>query len=179
MGASIAEDDDCGETALVHGMVTGPDGTPVPDAVLDVWQNAANGRYAVQDDTQDPDNLRGRFTTGADGRFRFWSVRPTDYPLPTDGPVGEMIRATGRHPWRAAHLHLRVSAPGHRPVTTHLFDDGSRYLDSDTVFGVKPSLVCHYEHHGPDDPPGPDAPAGASAGWYSLERTVVLAPERD
>lgn len=173
LGSAIAEGDGYGEPARVSGRVLGADARPVAGALLDVWQNAANGRYAVQDPTQPEVNLRGRFRTDAEGRFSFWSVRPTDYPIPDDGPVGELLRATGRHPWRPAHLHVIVSAPGWRSVTTHLFDDESAYLRSDTVFGVKDSLVCHFEPHAPGTPGGPEGYEGT---WYSLEHDLVLAP---
>jgi len=173
MGSSIAEMDGSGEPAHVSGVLRDTEGRPVK-GVLDIWQSAANGMYAVQDADQPSENLRGRFVTGPDGRYSFWSVRPTDYAIPDDGPVGAMLRATGRHPWRAAHLHLIVSAPGMTPVTTHLFDDESSYLDSDAVFGVKPSLICHFEAHGPGEPGGPP---GWDGRWFSLERDIVLAPE--
>jgi catechol 1,2-dioxygenase len=127
----------------------------------------------VQDSGQPGSNLRGRFVTGPDGRFSFWSVRPTDYAIPDDGPVGAMLRATGRHPWRAAHIHMIISASDFAAVTTHLFDDESGYLDSDAVFGVKPSLICHFEPHGPEVP---GAPEGWTGSWYTLERDIVLAP---
>lgn len=173
MGSSTAAGDGYGDPTRVSGRVLGPDGAPIEGAWIDVWQNAANGRYAVQDPGQPLENLRGRFRTGADGRFAFWAVRPTDYAIPDDGPVGEMLAATGRHPWRPAHLHLIVSAPGWRTLTTHLFDDESPYLDSDAVFAVKASLVCHFERHeggAGGGPPGHDGP------WYSLERDLVLTP---
>jgi len=131
--------------------------------------------YAVQDSGQPAENLRGRFITGPDGRYVFWSVRPTDYAIPDDGPVGEMLRATGRHPWRAAHLHLMVSAPGHASLTTHFFDEDSSYLDSDAVFGVKDSLICHFEPHERGEPGAPDRWSGR---WYTLERDIVLAPSQ-
>jgi protocatechuate 3,4-dioxygenase beta subunit len=173
MGSSIVEMDGSGEPVLVSGTVRGTDGEAIEGAVLDVWQNAANGMYAVQDSGQPESNLRGRFVTGPDGRFSFWSVRPTEYAIPDDGPVGAMLRATGRHPWRPAHIHVIVSAPGLVAVTTHLFDDESAYLDSDAVFGVKPSLICRFEPHGAEVP---GAPEGSSGRWYTLERDIVLAP---
>jgi catechol 1,2-dioxygenase len=124
------------------GRVLASDGSPIADAELDVWQNAATGFYAVQQpDEQPPTNLRGRYRTDGDGGFRIRTVRPVPYPIPDDGPVGRLLAATGRHPWRAAHVHLIVSADGFQPVVTHLFDRASDYLDSDTVFGVKNSLV--------------------------------------
>lgn len=174
MGDSISETDGNGEPAIVSGTVRDESGNVIAGAMLDVWQNSVRGTYAVQDEAQPSANLRGRFRTGLDGRFWFWSVRPTDYSIPDDGPVGGMLKATGRHPWRAAHIHLIVSAEGFAPVVTHLFDDGSRYLESDTVFGVKPSLVCHYLRH---DASEPGAPAGVAGDWYSLERDLVLATE--
>lgn len=173
MGESIAEADGYGDPAFVSGTVRTADGHPLEGAVLDVWQNASNGKYAVQDADQPEQNLRGTFHTGPDGRFWFWSVRPTDYAIPDDGPVGRMLEASGRHPWRPAHLHLKVSAPGCRSVTTHLFDDESKYLASDAVFAVKSSLVCHFDRHEPEEP---GAPVGHRGAWYSLERDLVLAP---
>jgi catechol 1,2-dioxygenase len=139
---SMAEYDDGGEPAVVVGRVLSSDGSPLADAELDVWQNAATGFYAVQQpDEQPATNLRGRYRSGPDGTFRIRTVRPVPYPIPDDGPVGRLLADTGRHPWRAAHVHLIVSAAGFEPVVTHLFDRSSAYLDSDTVFGVKDSLV--------------------------------------
>ena len=141
-GASRVEYDDGGEPAVLRGAVRDGDGTPVAGATLDVWQNAATGFYAVQQPgVQPPTNLRGVYRTDAEGRFEIRTVRPVPYPIPDDGPVGALLRDTGRHPWRAAHVHARVSAPGFTPLTTHVFDRASAYLDSDTVFGVKESLV--------------------------------------
>ncbi|MCW2617694.1 MAG: hypothetical protein JWR28_843 [Modestobacter sp.] len=172
-GASTAEQPS-GDPAFVTGRVLDTDGKPIAGAEVDVWQNGADMMYAVQDRTIPPGNLRGLFTADAEGRFSFLGVRPVDYPVPVDGPVGRLLEATGRHPWRAAHLHVIVRAAGHHPVTTHLFDDGSRYLDSDVVFGVKPSLIKHFEPHEPGEQ---DRPAGVGPGerWYSLDHDFVLA----
>lgn len=172
LGDSIAERPS-GEPALVAGRVLDTDGRPVAGAEVDVWQNGDDMLYAVQDPDAPETNLRGLFRTGEDGRYAFLGVRPTDYPVPDDGPVGAMLKAAGRHPWRAAHLHFIVRAPGFEPVTTHVFDDGSRYLDSDTVFGVKPSLVRHFQRHEPGDG---DPPRGVGPGqvWYSLTFDFVL-----
>jgi protocatechuate 3,4-dioxygenase beta subunit len=145
-GDSIVVDDGSGEPLVVSGVVRSLDGTPIPGARLDIWETSATGRYAVQDPGgQDADNLRGVFHTDANGRFEFRAVRPVVYSIPDDGPVGRLLRATGRHPMRAAHLHLRVSAPGHHELITHLFDAESDYLDSDAVFGVRRSLVVRFE----------------------------------
>nr|WP_233620032.1 intradiol ring-cleavage dioxygenase [Burkholderia multivorans] len=133
-----------GTPALVHGRVLTTDGAPVPDAVLDVWQTADNGMYSGQDPAQSHGNLRGRYRTDAQGRYAITTILPVSYPIPTDGPVGKMLDATGRHPWRPAHLHFMIDAPGYRRLVTHLFDEEDAYLQSDAVFGVKPSLMVAY-----------------------------------
>ncbi|WP_448608280.1 intradiol ring-cleavage dioxygenase [Geodermatophilus sp. URMC 60] len=141
LGADIALDGK-GTPCLVSGQVTGPDGEPLAGAAVDVWQTNEDGFYDVQQpDIQPPGNLRGMFTADADGRFWFRSVVPRYYPIPDDGPVGQLLSSTGRHPNRPAHLHFIVAAPGYRPVTTHVFVADSPYLDSDAVFGVKESLI--------------------------------------
>jgi len=140
-----------GEPCVVSGRIVSGDGTPLPGAVLDVWQADGNGFYDVQrPDLQPPGNGRGLFTTDAEGRFWFRTCVPSPYPIPTDGPVGELLKATGRHPYRPAHIHFIASAEGHSPVTTHIFVAGSDYLDSDAVFAVKQSLV---EDFTPTDDP--------------------------
>ena len=141
-----------GSPTLVRGRVTDTAGRPLDGATLDVWQSNDSGLYDTQDPSQPPFNLRGVFVTGPDGRFEFRTARPASYPIPTDGPVGDLLRATGRSRWRAAHIHAIVSAPGCRPVTTHIFDAENPYLDSDAVFGVKDSLVRPFRPAGPDDP---------------------------
>ncbi|MFD5405243.1 intradiol ring-cleavage dioxygenase [Streptomyces griseorubiginosus] len=130
------------EPCVVSGRVRSADGTPLPGAVLDVWQADDQGFYDVQQpDVQPAGNGRGLFTADAEGRFWFRTCVPAPYPIPTDGPVGDLLRATGRHPYRPAHIHFIVGAEGHTPVTTHIFVAGSDYLDSDAVFAVKRSLV--------------------------------------
>jgi hydroxyquinol 1,2-dioxygenase len=169
--------DDVGSPPLlVSGHVRDTSGAPLAGAVLDVWQNATNRLYAVQDEHQQPDNLRGRFRTDPDGAFMFRTVRPVDYPIPADGPVGRMLAATGRHAWRPAHVHVVASAPGCRPVTTHLFDSESTYLDSDVVFGVKQSLVCTFIAH---DPAGVAPPPGIHGPWYTVDVDIVLQPAKE
>jgi protocatechuate 3,4-dioxygenase beta subunit len=152
MGEPIGRPED-GEPALVRGQVTDPEGKPLDNATLDVWQASANGLYDTQDPGQPRFNLRGVFVTGPDGRYEFRTARPASYPVPTDGPVGDLLRGSGRHSWRAAHIHAIVSAPGRRPVTTHVFDADNPYLDTDTVFGVKDSLIRTFRPAGPGDPP--------------------------
>ena len=141
LGQDIALDGK-GTPCLVSGRVTGPDGEPLAGASVDVWQTNEDGFYDVQQPGIQPaGNLRGLFTVDEQGRFWFRSVVPRFYPIPDDGPVGELLAATGRHPNRPAHLHFIVAAPGYRPVTTHVFVADSPYLDSDAVFGVKESLI--------------------------------------
>jgi protocatechuate 3,4-dioxygenase beta subunit len=151
MGEQIGRPQD-GSPTLVRGRVTDVSGQPLDGATLDVWQTAGNGLYDTQDPDQPRFNLRGVFVTGPDGRYEFRTVRPVSYPIPVDGPVGDLLRAAGRHNWRAAHIHAIVSAPGHRGVTTHVFDADNPYLASDAVFGVKDSLVKPFRAPGPDDP---------------------------
>ena len=139
------------EPCVVSGRVLSRDGTPLPGAVLDVWQANAEGFYDVQQpDVQPAGNGRGLFATDSEGRFWFRTCVPSPYPIPTDGPVGGLLRATGRHPYRPAHIHFIASAAGHAPVTTHIFVAGSDHLDSDAVFAVKASLVQDFAET--DDP---------------------------
>ncbi|MGI5452442.1 intradiol ring-cleavage dioxygenase [Streptomyces sp. CA-249302] len=140
-----------GEPCVVSGRVLSLDGTPLPGAGLDVWQANAEGFYDVQQpEVQPPGNGRGLFTADAEGRFWFRTCVPSPYPIPTDGPVGDLLQATGRHPYRPAHIHFIASAEGHAPVTTHIFVAGTDYLDSDAVFAVKESLVQDFAET--DDP---------------------------
>jgi hydroxyquinol 1,2-dioxygenase len=171
-GESIIEQE-AGTPAWVHGFVRDPDGEAIAGAELDVWQNGGNRLYAVQDADAPETHLRGRFTTREDGSYAFLGVRPTPYPIPDDGPVGRMLERSGRHPWRPAHLHMIVAAPGYRPLTTHIFDSASEYLDSDAVFAVKQSLLREFVPRSADDPERPDGVAGE---WVSVENDVVLSP---
>lgn len=143
--------EDKGEPLIVSGTVVDENGRPIEGATLDVWQANSEGYYDVQQKDIQPDmNLRGRFVTGADGRYWFRSSKPLFYPIPHDGPVGALLRNLGRHPYRPAHIHFIVSAPGHQAVATHLFVKGDPYLETDVVFGVKDSLICEFTQQ--DDP---------------------------
>ena len=146
-GGNIAPRDTAGMPAVITGRVLDLNGQPIAGARLDVWQADSSGRYDSQYADSSELHMRGRFRTGADGRYVVRTVRPVYYAIPTDGPVGRMLRATNRHPWRPAHVHFVVSADGYEPVTTHLFDDVDPYLDSDTVFAVKDSLICTFLQH--------------------------------
>jgi len=174
-GASISEQP-AGTPAWVYGRVLDERGAPVAGAELDVWQNGDNRLYAVQDPDAPESHLRGRFRAREDGSYAFLGVRPVAYPIPSDGPVGRMLAATGRHPWRPAHIHLIVSAPGYRSLTTHIFDAESEYLDSDAVFAVKPSLVRQFVRRSAADP---DRPDGATGEWVSVENDIVLAADEE
>ena len=142
-GAWLAEgpERERGEQMVVHGRVGDCAGNPIHGATVDIWQADDAGHYDTQDPAQPPGNLRALLTTEADGLYWFRSVLPSSYPVPTDGPVGELLTALGRHPMRPAHIHLRVEAEGYRPVTTHVFVAGDPYLDSDAAFAVKDALV--------------------------------------
>ena len=162
-----------GVPTLTHGRVLDIGGGSIAGAELDVWQNDANALYSVQDPETPEDHLRGRFLTRDDGSYAFVGVRPIVYPIPSDGPVGRMIEATGRHPWRPAHLHMIITAPGYERLTTHFFDAETDYLDSDAVFAVKPSLLREFVRRSPDDP---ERPPFVDGEWYSCENDIVLAP---
>ena len=136
-----------GEVLLARGRVTDTSGNPIEEAEIDIWQTAPNGLYSSQDEEQDTYSFHGIQTTGADGRYGFTTVKPVSYTVPTDGPVGDILRATGRHPWRPSHLHYIVKAHGFRPLVTEIFPDDDPYLDEDTVFGVRSDLVMKYEPH--------------------------------
>ena len=144
-GASIIKQQYADQVALVQGKVTDPDGKPIAGARLDVWQTAASGNYDVQDPAMPENNMRGVFTTDADGSYAFVTEKPLSYSIPTDGPVGELLRAGSRHGMRPAHIHFIVSADGYESLTTHVFSDGDEYLDSDAVFATKSSLIGYYE----------------------------------
>jgi hydroxyquinol 1,2-dioxygenase len=162
-----------GAPCLMAGTVRSLDGTPLAGAVIDVWQADEAGFYDVQYAELDEARGRAQLRTREDGSFSFWSVLPTAYPIPTDGPVGELLAAAGRGPMRPAHVHFMVSAPGHATLITHVFVAGDEHLDADAVFGVKASLIAPFEAHEPGSAPDGrvlDEP------WYTLHYDLVLAP---
>ena len=144
VGGDLRKDAE-GPVLLATGRVLDAEGRPVGGATLDIWQTAPNGLYSTQDDGMDDMAFHGMQTVGADGRYAFTTVRPVEYTVPSDGPVGDILRACGRHPWRPSHLHLIVEATGFRPLVTEIFPEGDPYLDEDTVFGVREDLVMRYE----------------------------------
>jgi hydroxyquinol 1,2-dioxygenase len=147
-GSNLAESVK-GEPTFYSGRVLSDDGRPLENALLDIWSGDGEGNYDMQIPGEQGMKARGRIRTDAEGRYWFRSIKPTFYPVPTDGPVGRMLRKMGRHAFRPGHIHMIVSAPGHSPATTHLFVAGSEYLDSDAVFGMKESLVAHFDRHPP------------------------------
>lgn len=170
-----------GEPLYVEGTVCSSDGRPIANAVVDTWHSDADGFYDVQRPELSAPALRGRFRTDASGRFYFWSIVPKFYPIPDDGPVGEMLTATARHPFRPAHVHFMITAPGHETLITHVFAADSAYLDSDAVFGVKNELIREFTR----EPPG-IAPDGKTMQrpWrrlsyqFGLKQTVTAVTQR-
>ncbi|WP_069812151.1 dioxygenase family protein [Streptomyces sp. TP-A0874] len=162
-----------GEPCWVEGAVTGPDGAPLAGARIEVWKADEKGRYDVQyDDGRSA--ARAHLFTDERGRYSFWGITPTPYPIPHDGPVGRMLAAVGRSPYRASHLHFMVTAEGHRRLVTHIFVRGDELLDRDSVFGVKESLIKDFEKRAPGTPT-PDGRRIEGA-WSQVRFDIVLAP---
>ncbi|SLN35783.1 Hydroxyquinol 1,2-dioxygenase [Falsiruegeria litorea R37] len=143
-----------GPVLLAEGVIRDTDGNPIAGAELDIWQTAPNGLYASQDEEQDTYSFHGLMTADAEGRYAFTTVKPVEYTVPSDGPVGDILRVCGRHPWRPSHLHYIVKAPGYRSLVTEIFPDDDPYLDKDTVFGVRDDLVMTYVERPASEFPG-------------------------
>ncbi len=174
LGANLAGDLP-GEPVVVRGRVSSPDGRPIPGAALDVWQSDAQGHYDLQMRELQGMALRAIFHTDAEGQFIFRTIKPSFYPIPYDGPVGQMLTATRRHPYRPAHIHFIVSAGSYRSVTTELFAEGDPYLDSDAVFGVRESLVVPFVRHtSPKEAAGLNVPAP----FYTVDYDFTLEPTK-
>jgi hydroxyquinol 1,2-dioxygenase len=172
MGANICLDQK-GTPMLVHGRILDTEGNPISGAKIDVWQANDEGFYDVQQKGIQPDfNLRGVFRTGTDGCYHFRGVKPSFYPIPDDGPVGKLLAALGRHPYRPAHLHYIVEAEGYARLVTHIFDPHDPYIASDAVFGVKESLMAEFK---PVSDPAKIAAAGFSVPFLDTEFDFVLA----
>lgn len=144
VGADLKGKND-GDAVIVGGRVLSVEGEPIEGAELEIWQTADNGLYSNQDEAQPEYNLRAHMVTGSDGRYLFSTVRPAPYTVPDDGPVGELLHATGRHPWRPSHLHFIVTAKGKRSLVTEVFPSDDPYLDEDAVFGVREKLIMEYQ----------------------------------
>ena len=167
-----------GEVLLATGVVQDMDGNPIEGATLDIWQTAPNGLYSSQDEEQDTYSFHGIQTTGADGRYAFTTVKPVSYTVPTDGPVGDILNATGRHPWRPSHLHFIVKAPGFRTLVSEVFPDDDPYLDQDTVFGVRDDLVMSYKSQpaGTFPTEGFDLSGKVDSDWLRVDFDLILTP---
>ena len=163
-----------GEPCWVEGTVIDTEGTPVPGALIEVWEADTDGFYDVQY-SDDRTAARGHLFSDSGGGYRFWALTPTPYPIPHDGPVGQLLAATGRSPMRASHLHFMVSAAGKRTLVTHIFVRGDELLDRDAVFGVKESLVMDFEREAAGTAP-PDGRDLGGRTWSRVRFDIVLAP---
>ncbi|MEY9284237.1 hydroxyquinol 1,2-dioxygenase [Bradyrhizobium yuanmingense] len=174
-GTDISPNNQTGERMFVQSRVTDLEGKPLAGVPVDVWHADDDGFYDSQKPNYDEvgASARARFITDDDGRFFFRTILPCSYPIPTDGPVGEMIVQTGRHPMRPAHVHFLVNAKGYEPLITHVFMDGDKYLDSDVVFGVKDDLVAKVEPR--NDPTMPDG-TKANGQWHLMTYEFHLKP---
>ena len=173
MGADICLDAK-GAPMLVRGRILDTAGNPIAGAKIDVWQANDEGFYDVQQKGIQPDfNLRGVFRTGDDGSYHFRGVKPKFYPIPDDGPVGKLLSQLGRHPYRPAHLHYIIEAPGFSRLVTHIFDPDDPYITSDAVFGVKESLMARFQLV---SDPAQIGAAEASQPFFLVEHDFVLAP---
>jgi hydroxyquinol 1,2-dioxygenase len=173
MGTDICLDKK-GAPMQVRGQIRSIDGTPIDGAKIDVWQANDEGFYDVQQKGIQPDfNLRGVFRTGADGTYHFRAVKPEFYPIPDDGPVGKLLGQLGRHPYRPAHLHFILDAPGHDRLVTHIFVPDDPYIHSDAVFGVKESLLADFVLI---DDANQIAEAGFDRPFWRVDYDFVLSP---
>ena len=170
-GASIVRSPTPGPALFAECWIRDPQGRPMAGVEVDVWQASPVGLYENQDPNQADMNLRGKFTTDAEGKFSFRSVKPAGYPVPTDGPVGELLHAQKRRPYRPAHLHFLAYKPDYKTLITQVFVDDDEHLQSDVVFGVTQHLIGDYRRH--DEP---RADRAADPPWYSLQYTFVMEP---
>jgi hydroxyquinol 1,2-dioxygenase len=162
-----------GTPTYYHGCVTDIYGKPVANCAMDVWSGDDDGFYDLQKGPDAPMQLRARFHTDADGNYHYWAIKPTLYPVPVDGPVGNMLTRMGRHPFRPGHMHTMLTAPGYEKLTTHIFVSDSEYLDSDAVFGVRNSLIVDFVPHA-----GGQTPDGwtMNKAWCSAKFDFRLIP---
>lgn len=169
-GGSIVRSPTPGPQLFASCTILDTSGKPIEGVEVDVWHSSPVGLYENQDDSQADMNLRGKFTTDAQGHFGFRSVKPAGYPVPTDGPVGDLLRAQRRHPYRPAHLHFLAFKPGFKTLITQVFVDDDEYLGSDVVFGVTRALIGNYRRHDAGTPPAPDV----KPPWYTLDYKFVM-----
>jgi catechol 1,2-dioxygenase len=169
-GGSIVRSDTPGRPLLMHAQVLDQAGAPIADAEVDIWHSSPVGLYENQDPDQVEMNLRGKFRTDAQGRFWFRSVIPAGYPIPTDGVVGQLLAAQGRHPFRPAHIHSLIFKPGFKTLISQVYVNGTDYIDSDVQFGVTRALIGNFVRH--DEPHPQHAALGTP--WYSLDYTYTM-----
>jgi catechol 1,2-dioxygenase len=171
-GGSIIRSDTPGSTLFANFRVQDREGCPIAGAEVDIWHSSPIGLYENQDPEQADMNLRGKFTTDADGRIWFRSVRPAGYPIPTDGVVGRLLAAQDRHPFRPAHIHVLVFKEGYKTLTSQVYADDDANLETDVQFGVTRALVGHFQRHDEAHPTDPQI----EAPWYTLDHTLVMEP---
>jgi hydroxyquinol 1,2-dioxygenase len=169
-GGSIVRSETPGPALFVTAHVRDTAGRPIEGAEVDVWHSSPEGFYEQQDPKQAHMNLRGKFTTDADGAFGFRSVKPAGYPIPIDGPAGDFVRATRRHHYRPAHLHFLIYKPGFKTLISQIYVNDDERLDSDVQFGVTRALIGNYERHDNGAAPAPDV----KPPWYSLDYTFPM-----
>ena len=171
-GASIVRSPTPGEPIFVNAWIKDPQGQPVAGAEVDVWHSSTEGYYENQDPVQADMNLRGKFSSDADGHIAFRSIKPAGYPIPVDGPVGDLLRAQGRANMRPAHLHFLIYKPGFKTHISQVYTDDDPHLETDSQFGVTHALIGHYVRHDNEPAPAPDV-AGP---WHSLDYTFGIEP---
>ncbi|MEX2128993.1 MAG: dioxygenase [Xanthobacteraceae bacterium] len=171
-GGTIVRSPTPGAAMFVKVWVQDQNGKPIPDAEIDVWHSSPEGFYEQQDPNQADMNLRGKFTTDKNGHFHFRSVKPAGYPIPIDGPVGDLIRAQGRHHYRPAHLHFLIFKPGFKTLISQIYVNDDPLLDTDVQFGVTRALIGNYVRHENEKAPAPDV----QGPWYSLDYTFKMEP---
>ena len=170
-GSSIVRSPTPGPVLFVNGMVQDQKGKPIEGAEVDVWHSSSEGFYEQQDPKQAPMNLRGKFMTDAQGHFRFRSVKPAGYPIPIDGPVGDLVRATRRHHYRPAHLHFLICKPGFKTLISQIYVNDDDKLETDVQFGVTHAVVGNFVRH-----KGAAPATDVTGEWYSLDQTFVMEP---
>jgi hydroxyquinol 1,2-dioxygenase len=180
VGGDMKQDNE-GATIIVEGRVTDRDDKPIVGAEIEIWQTADNGLYSNQDNQQPEYNLRGHMIVGDDGVYKFTTVRPAPYTVPIDGSVGELLKATGRHPWRPSHLHFIIKAPGFRSLVTEVFPSDDPYLDNDAVFGVREKLIMEYVEQTDKSkiPAGLEVGDNVTMPFFTVDFDFVLANENE
>jgi len=178
VGGDLKNDND-GATVIVEGRVLSPDGNPIKGAEIEIWQTAENGLYSNCDEEQSEYNLRGHMNVADDGVYKFSTIRPAPYIVPDDGPVGKLLKGTGRHPWRPSHLHFIITAPGFRSLVTEVFPSDDPYLDEDAVFGVREKLIMEYIEHTDKSvvPTGLAIGQDVTSPFFKVDFDFTLVPE--